>query len=79
VGKTFVANFEPCCDREPELLGSAMSRSRGFVQVALARCTSCEQHQWGTRTQLDRPWANGVQAGMYLNRLRADLLAHLYG
>jgi hypothetical protein len=28
--------------------------------------------------KLDRPWANGMQAGMYLRHLRAEVLAELY-
>jgi hypothetical protein len=38
----------------------------------------CERWRWATTMKLDRPWANGVQAGMYLRHLRAEVLERLY-
>jgi hypothetical protein len=78
VGKLHLEGLEPCCGQEVALLGSAVNRSRGYVQVRLGRCLRCEQWRWATTTKLDRPWANGMQAGMYLTHLRAEVLAQLF-
>ena len=57
---------------------NAVSRSRGHVQMRLGRCLRCERWRWATTIKLDRPWANGYQAGFYLQCLRGEVLAQLY-
>ena len=70
--------FDTCCGTSVVLLGSTESTSRGLIRVFLGRCLRCEGHQWDTSIELDRPWACGMQAGMYLRHLRAELLLKLY-
>ncbi len=78
VGEVFEMPFTACCGEPVAFLGSAGSTSRGYLRVSLGRCPSCESWQWAMTMKLDRPWANGVQAGKYLQQLRAQVLAQLY-
>jgi hypothetical protein len=70
--------FEACCGGSVALLGSAESSSCGYVQVRLGRCPTCERMQWASTQELNIPWECGMQVGMYLQRLRAEVLAKLY-
>lgn len=81
MGKLHLEGLEPCCGQEVVVLGSAVSCSRGYVQVRLGRCLRClrcERWRWATTMKLDRPWDQPIQAGMYLKHLRAEVLERLY-
>jgi hypothetical protein len=76
--EVFESHFMPCCGESVALVGSAENTSRGFVQVRLGRCPSCERHQWASTQELTIPWECGMQVGMYFQRLRAEVLSQLY-